>query len=113
MSNPSEIARGNMTGEWVLALTLSPAAVAATTVAEQTFTLTGAMVGDFVEINKPTTQAGLGIVNSRISANGVLAIAFVNLTGSSLTPTSGETYLCVVSRAVNVSAGLPTLTQIT
>lgn len=110
--NPNEIARGNMAGEWLIAITLSPSSVAPNTTAEQTFAITGLIQGDFCEINKPAHQGGLGIVNSRVSAAGVLAIAFVNATGATITPTSNETYLMCVARAVNVSANLPTLTSI-
>ena len=49
--------------------TQSPASVAANTTAEQTFTVTGLATTDFVfAVNKPTAQAGLGIVNWRIIA---------------------------------------------
>lgn len=110
--NPNEIARGNMAGEWLIAITLSPSSVAPNTTAEQTFAVTGVLLGDFCEINKPAHQGGLGITNSRVSANGVLAIAFVNATAATITPTSNETYLMCVARAVNLSASLPTLTSI-
>jgi len=113
MANPSEVPRGNVSGNWVLALTLSPASIAPNTTAEQTFTLTGVLLGDYVEVNKPTAQGGLAIVNSRVSANGVIAIAFGNLTAATITPTSNEAYECAVTRPVNVSSGAPTLTSIT
>jgi hypothetical protein len=75
-----------------LAATITPAAVAANTTAEQTFTLNGLAVGDVVYITKPTAQAGLGIVGARVSAANTLAITFSNNTGSSITPTAAETY---------------------
>jgi hypothetical protein len=102
-NNPSTLARGNITGSWVIAPTLSPVAVAANTTAEQTFTLKGMRLGDFVSISKPTTQAGLGIVNARVSALDTLAVAFVNATGSSITPTASEIYTLLVSRPENVT----------
>lgn len=72
---------------------LSPAAVAANTTAEQTFTVTGLATNDkILFINKPTAQAGLGIVGMRVSAANTLAITFSNNTGSSITPTASETY---------------------
>ena len=111
-ANPSEIARGNMSGEWLVAITISPVSVAPNTTAEQTFAIAGLLLGDFCEINKPAHQGGLGIVNSRVSANGVLAIAFVNATGSTITPTASETYLMCVARSVNVASNLPVLTSI-
>lgn len=71
---------------------LSPAQVAANTTAEQTFTVTGLAVGDYVNVNKPTAQAGLGIVGTRVSAANTLAITFSNNTASPITPTASETY---------------------
>lgn len=71
--------------------TLTPVAVAANTSAEQTFTVTGLVVGDVIYLSKPTAQAGLGIVNARCSATNTLAITYVNATGAPITPTA-ETY---------------------
>lgn len=75
---------------------LSPAAVGANTTAEQTFTgaaLAALAVGDFVDVNKPSAQAGIGIVGARVSAAGTLAITFNNHTGAAITPTPAEVYL--------------------
>jgi hypothetical protein len=71
---------------------LSPAAVAANTTAEQTFTVSGLTTNMTVFVNKPTAQAGLGIVGARVSAAGTLAITFSNNTAGAITPTAGETY---------------------
>lgn len=78
---------------YVLNATLSPAAVAANTTAEQTFTVFGVQVGDVVYVNKPTAQAGIGIVGARVSAANTLAITFSNNTAGSITPTASEKYL--------------------
>jgi len=72
---------------------LSPAIVATITVAEQTFTVNGLAVGDFVAVVKPTTQAGLGVCSARVSAANQIAISFVNPTAAGITPTASETYL--------------------
>jgi hypothetical protein len=89
---------GNIPKQSVLSVTLSPALVSANTTAEQTFTVNGLLVGDMAVVSKPTAQAGLGIVNSRVSANNTLAITFSNNTGSSITPTASEVYFVLVSR---------------
>ena len=81
-----------VTSLYRLALTISPVQVAANTTAEQTFTLSGLSVGDVVYVTKPTAQAGLGIVNCRVSAANTLAITFSNNTASPITPTASETY---------------------
>ncbi len=76
---------------------LTPAAVAANTTAEQTFAVTGLTVGEVViGINKPTAQAGLGIVGWRVSAANQLAITFSNNTAAPITPTAAETYQVLV-----------------
>lgn len=113
--NPSTVSSGNIAGEWVLAITLSPTSVAANTTAEQTFTVNGLKVGDFTDISKPTTQGGLGIANTRVSAANTLAIAFINATASAITPTPAEVYNLNVTRAdnLNSSGTNPLLTQIT
>lgn len=76
-----------------LSATLTPAAVAANTVAEQTFTgVTGLMPGMVLQVNKPTTQAGLALLTARCSASNTLVLTFANTTGSAITPTAGEVY---------------------
>jgi hypothetical protein len=79
-------------------ITLSPASVANATSAEQTFTMTNLLTTDFVWVNKPTTQAGLGIAGSRVSAANVLAITFGNFTAATITPTASEVYTVFVAR---------------
>lgn len=81
-----------ITSIYHLNATLSPAQVAANTTAEQTFTVTGVRVGDAVHVTKPTSQAGLGIVNVRVSASDTLAITFSNNTAAPITPTASEVY---------------------
>ena len=89
---------GNLPKQAVISVTLSPSAVAANTSAEQTFTVNGLEAGDHVAVNKPSAQAGLGIVGARVSAANTLAITFGNFTGSSITPTASEVYKVLLSR---------------
>ena len=90
---------GNVVKQFVVSATLTPVAVAQSTTAEQTFTINGLQVGDHVVVNKPTAQAGLGIVGARVSAANTLAITYCNVpAGGDITPTAGETYLILVSR---------------
>ena len=90
--------RGNIQYSMILNVTLSPASVANATTAEQTFTVNGLAVGDFVNVIKPSTQAGLGIVNSRVSAANTLAVTFINTTAATITPTASEVYVVGVDR---------------
>lgn len=100
------ISDGNAAGEYIISATLTPAATAAATTAEQTFTsastgnnagLAGLKVGDFVTVNPPSITAGTGIVGTRVSAAGTLAITFINATAGSLTAPSGA-YVINVTR---------------
>lgn len=78
-------------------VTLSPALVGPNTTAEQTFAVTGVLATDVVgAINKPTAQAGLGIVGARVPSAGNIAITFSNTTGAGITPTASEVYKVVI-----------------
>ena len=91
---------GNIWKNGIFSITLSPISVAPNTVAEQTFASTGIglLTTDQVTISKPTTQAGLGIVNVRVSAADTLAVAFINATAATITPTASEVYQVEVNR---------------
>lgn len=108
MPGPSDIPRGNIQLAMVLGLTISPVLVAVNTTVEQTFTLQGLQLGDVVSVTKPTTQAGLGIVNSRVTAANTIGITFANTTAGTLTPTAGETYIVELNRPTNPQQPLPT-----
>lgn len=77
--------------------TLDPASIAANTTAEQTFTVVGLTTLDIVHVNKPTNTAGVGIVNTRVSAVDTLAITFINTTAGAIDPAS-ETYNIIAFR---------------
>lgn len=81
----------------VCTLSINVASVDANTTAEQTFTLTGVKPGDYVGVNKPSCDAGLGIVGIRVSAVDTVAITFVNATGTPINP-APETYTFWVMR---------------
>lgn len=77
-----------ITRMYVIKQSLTPAAVGANTTAEQTFTVTGVVVGDSLDINKASHQTGLSIGNVRVSAANQIAIQYVNTTAGSITPTA-------------------------
>jgi len=76
----------------VAAITLDVASVAASTSAEQTFTVKGLRAGDFVHVNKPSLHAGLIVSTARVSAADTLAITFGNTTAGAIDP-GPEAYL--------------------
>lgn len=82
----------------VYAPSLTPASVAAATVAEQTFTVSGLTTADKVVVNPPSIGNATGIAGARVSAADTLAIRFVNPTAGALTPTSG-TYTVIAFRS--------------
>ncbi len=93
---------------YILLATFSPAAVAANTTAEQTFTLDNLNVNDVIlSVNKPTAQAGLGIVGMRVSAANTLGITFSNNTAAPITPTALETYKIAVFRPEETFTAIP------
>ena len=98
MPGPSTITRGNILNSFLLNVTLSPAAVPPNTSAEQTFTVNGLLTTDDVSVSKPTWQAGLAILNDRVSAANTLAVAFGNFTSATITPTAAEVYVVEVNR---------------
>lgn len=106
----SSLGYGNIAFSGLVQLTLSPAIVNANTTSEQTFTLPGLQIGDSVTVSKPSYQAGLGIVNCRVSAKDTVAIEFMNNTGSGITPTASEVYVFEINRPSVPSGGgqLPT-----
>lgn len=97
MAGSTTIARGNVQTEIILQISLTPPSVAANTSVESTYPLPNAIVGDFIEINKPSHTVGLSIGNVRVASPGVMAIQFVNSTAVTIIGTL-ENYLLVVSR---------------
>lgn len=73
--------------------TLTPVSVAALTTAEQTFTVTGLVVGTSVWINKSASATpGLAILGVRVSAANTLAINYANFSSAAIVPPA-EVYI--------------------
>lgn len=85
-----------------ISATLTPAAVAPNTTAEQIFAVNGISQGAVV-VNKPTVQAGLGIVDARVVSPGNIGITFANFTAATITPTAGESYLFFAAPALAIA----------
>lgn len=58
---------------------------------------------DMIYINKPTSQAGLGVGNVRVSATNVIGLTLSNATAATITPTVNQVYRIASIR------GLPTI----
>lgn len=90
----------------VISFTYDPASIAAATVAEQTVTIPGLRVGDYVaDITKPTLTAGVGIVNIRVSAANTMAVQWMNSTAAAVDPPS-EVYTAYIIRPERVMTGV-------
>jgi hypothetical protein len=87
-----------------LTAALTPTAVAANSTVEQLFTIAGLPVGALVQVSKPTAQAGLEIVNARVSAANQLAITFANVTATPITPTAAETYTVFYTAGIDATS---------
>jgi hypothetical protein len=53
-----------------------------------------------VALTKPTEQATLGIGNVRVPANNTMAVQFINVGNTAVTPTGGEVYLYTALQGV-------------
>jgi len=88
------VSRGNVLYQWIIAPTLTPVIVNTITAPEQSFTVPGLQMGDFVTVAPAIAQtAGVGILTSRVSAANTLTIQFVNPTAGNLTPVAGKYYV--------------------
>lgn len=96
---PQIVNYGNIASTFLLQVSLTPIAVAATTSAEQSFTVPGLLSGD--QVSALNFQGAWTVlvdaVNLRVSANNTLSVSFQNNTGGSLTPPSGN-YLLEINR---------------
>lgn len=104
------IPRGNIASIFAVSITFDPANVATATTAEQSVTIPGLKVGDFVFWQKPTNTAGVGVVNARVSAADTLQLIFVNPTAGGVNAAS-ETWQFLVFRpeALTLPSVLPAL----
>jgi hypothetical protein len=91
----------------MLQAALTPISVTFATTAEQAFTVNGLLPTDLVLVQKPTSQAGLGIAGARVSAANTLAITYVNSTAATPVVPAAETYIVMVLRQENPGS-LPT-----
>src|SRR6185437_16039179 len=98
---PASLALGGgtaLTKAVVYSQSLTPSAVGAATVVEQSFTVTGVSTADKIVMNPPTQSTAVAPAYAYVSASNTVKIGFVNPTAGSLTPSSG-TYLFIAFRS--------------
>ena len=99
------LAMGNVIGIAVLQVTVDLPSVAANTTGVASVSVPGVRPGDFVFVNKPSHEAGLGVVNARVSANDTVEITAMNTTAGAVDEVS-ETYVLLVVRPETLTTGL-------
>jgi hypothetical protein len=85
----------------IYSVSLTPASVAAATIASQNLTVTGVTTSDsFVIPLKTPISNATGIVDITVGSANTIAARFINPTAGALTPTAG-TYVFLVGRYSN------------
>lgn len=104
MSNPGpnivspEIQRGQA----VVSVAVAPSSVGAATSAEQTVTVPGVAIGDFVAVMAASgTGNATAIAGARVSAANTVAIRYINPTAGALTP-GASIYQVYIARSYPV-----------
>lgn len=108
------IVRGNAGGvlATIAPAVASPSSILTITTTEKAITLgpTTAVfqvaTTDLLYVNKPTSQAGLGVGNVRVSAANSAGVTFSNYTAATLTPTASEQYTFVAIRGISPMAAV-------
>jgi hypothetical protein len=86
---------GNIQNNFILKTTLTPTLLTAGAAAQQTFTVTGLLLGD--QVSDVSFQGAwtvaVTITNAWVTAANTLGVSFANATAGSLTPPSGTYYI--------------------
>lgn len=94
----SNILTSNIEKMGIATVTVDLGSVATITTEEETFTVTGVEVGDFVAVSKPSLEAGIGICSARVSAKDTVAVTVVNPTAGAVDAASEASYLVMWMR---------------
>lgn len=97
------IIAGNVAALNVVQVTVDLGSVAANTSEEETFTLNGVKVGDFVAVQKSDLDAGIILGSARVSAADTIAVQVVNTTAGAIDAAS-ETMTVFHARPEGVPA---------
>lgn len=85
----------------IYTLSATPIGVAAVTVAEETFTVTGldATYDKIIAVNPPGVANKTGIAGARVSAANTIAISFINPGAATGTPKAGDYTVIAIRKA--------------
>ena len=84
----SGILMGNLIGAGIFKATVDLGSVAANTSEEETFTLKGVKVGDFVVVQKEDLEAGIVLGSARVETADTVTVEVINATGSAVNAAS-------------------------
>ena len=99
------IPSGNIKALGVMTITVDLPSVAANTTGVVSVTVPGIELGDFIGVNKPSHETGLGIVNARVSADDTIEITAMNTTAGAIDEVS-ETFTLVWMRPETITSAL-------
>lgn len=89
----------SLAGGSLLAVSLTPAQVAAATAAYQNVSVAGVAAGDAILCVDDPISNSTSLVSARCTTSGTLALQFVNPTAGALTPTAGTYRFLVIKTA--------------
>jgi hypothetical protein len=104
----SGIIGGNIFAMCAVSVNFNPASVAAETVAAQSITVPGVLLGDIVVVVPPSTlNAGLGIAGALVTAADTVSVRFVNATAGAIDPAAAD-YVFLVTRPESIAGRVTT-----
>lgn len=101
------IMAGNIASINLVAATVNLGGVAANTSEEETFTLNGVKVGDFISVQSDDLEAGIILGSARVETADTVTVEVINATGSPVNAAS-STMSVLVIRPEGVATSLPT-----
>lgn len=101
------IIAGNIASINLVAATVDLGSVAANTSEEETFTLTGVKVGDFISVQSDDLEAGIVLGSARVEANNTVTVEVINTTAGAINAAS-STMAVLVIRPEGNATSLPT-----
>ncbi len=101
----SNIFTSNIEVFGIYTVTANIGSVAANTSEAETFTLTGAKIGDFVAVSKPSVEAGIMFGSARVSAANTIEVTVMNTTAGAIDEAS-ETLIVFLARPTSTRASV-------
>lgn len=102
---------GNIASINFVQATVDLGSVAANTSEEETFTLTGVKVGDFISVQKENLTAGIILGSARVETENTVTVEVINTTASAVDASSATMRVLVIRPEGSLST-LPTGLQV-